>query len=65
MSNKKKKVVTPPPIQLGPFSPRIAKIFQDELNKNEIQAWVARWKSLQPSPKRDMTIKIWSNIIKK
>jgi len=36
MKNKKKKVIQPsPPIQIGPFSPRIAKIFQDELNKEK------------------------------
>jgi hypothetical protein len=35
MSNKKKKITPPPPIQIGPFSPRIGKLFQDELNKNK------------------------------
>jgi hypothetical protein len=35
VKNKKKKVAPPPPITIGPFSPRIAKIFQDELNKEK------------------------------
>ena len=36
MGNKKKKTTQkPPPIQIGPFSPRIGKLFQDELNKEK------------------------------
>ena len=36
MENKKKKTTPPPsPIQIGPFSPRIGKLFQDELNKGK------------------------------
>ncbi len=32
---KGKKTTPTPPITIGPFSPRIAKIFQDELNKEK------------------------------
>ena len=37
MRNKKKKTISPPPITIGPFSPRIAKILIDadkEYQKN-------------------------------
>ena len=34
------------------------------MTKEEIKIWIDRWKKLKPSPKRDMTIKIWSKIIK-
>jgi len=34
------------------------------MNKGEIQLWINRWKKLNPSPQRDMTIKIWSKLLK-
>lgn len=34
------------------------------MTKEEIQYWVDRWKRLEPSPQRDMVIKIWSNRLK-
>lgn len=33
------------------------------MNK-EIQYWVGRWKKLNPSPQRDMVIKMWSQTLK-
>jgi hypothetical protein len=33
-----------------------------KMSKEEIQFWIDRWKSLKPSPKRDMVIKIWDSI---
>lgn len=35
MNKKKKDRPKPPPIQIGPFSPRIGKLFQEELNKEK------------------------------
>jgi hypothetical protein len=34
------------------------------MSKEEIQFWIDRWKSLEPSPKRDMVIKIWGKLVK-
>jgi len=34
------------------------------MTKEEIKYWVDRWKRLKPSSRRDMVIKIWSNILK-
>jgi len=34
------------------------------MTKEEIQFWINRWKSLEPSPKKDMVIKIWNKLIK-
>ena len=33
------------------------------MSKEEIQHWIDRWKTLKPSPKRDMVIKIWSRLL--
>jgi hypothetical protein len=33
------------------------------MNKEEIKLWIDRWTKLQPSPKRDMVIKIWSRLL--
>jgi len=30
------------------------------MSKEQIQHWIDRWKTLKPSSKRDMVIKIWS-----
>lgn len=30
----------------------------------EIKYWIDRWSRLNPSPKRDMVIKIWTQILK-
>jgi hypothetical protein len=35
------------------------------MNKKEIEHWVNMWKRLDPSPKRDMVIKIWTKILNK
>jgi len=35
MKNKKKKVIPPPPITIGQFSPRIGKLFQEQINKEK------------------------------
>ena len=29
------------------------------MSKEEIKEWIDRWSRLEPSPQRDMTIKIW------
>ena len=34
------------------------------ISKDEIQMWIDRWSKLQPSPQRDMVIKIWSKSLK-
>jgi hypothetical protein len=34
------------------------------MNKEKIEHWINRWKVLKQSPQRDMTIKIWSNLLK-
>lgn len=33
------------------------------LSKEEIKNWIDRWSKLEPSPRRDMTIKIWKKLI--
>jgi hypothetical protein len=35
---------------------------QPRLSKDEIDYWITRWSKLRQSPKRDMAIKIWSNM---
>ncbi len=35
------------------------------MSQDEIKLWIDRWSKLKPSPKRDMVIKIWSNLITK
>jgi hypothetical protein len=47
MSNKKKKVTPPPPIQIGPFSPRIGKLFLDELNNNKSQYQIDKERNIK------------------
>ena len=42
----------------------IEEIEQKVMNKEEIEHWINRWKMLQQSPRRDMVIKIWSNLLK-
>ena len=41
------------------------KVNQKVVNKEEMKHWINRWKMLKQSPQRDMTIKIWSNLLKK
>lgn len=35
------------------------------MSQDEIKLWIDRWSKLKPSLKRDMVIKIWSNLITK
>jgi hypothetical protein len=39
-------------------------IEQKVMNKEGIEHWINRWKMLKQSPRRDMVIKIWSNLLK-
>ena len=34
-----------------------------KLSKDEIKGWVDRWSRLQPTPRRDMVIKMWSRFL--
>lgn len=34
------------------------------MTKEEIQFWINRWDRLNPSPKRDEVIRIWSRLLK-
>ena len=33
------------------------------MSKEEIKEWIDRWSRLEPSPQRDMTIKIWHRLL--
>jgi hypothetical protein len=33
------------------------------MSKEEIKEWIDRWSRLDPSPQRDMTIKIWHRLL--
>lgn len=35
------------------------------MSQDEIKLWIDKWSKLKPSLKRDMVIKIWSNLITK
>jgi hypothetical protein len=33
------------------------------MSKEEIKEWIDRWSRLEPSPQRDMAIKIWHRLL--
>jgi hypothetical protein len=33
------------------------------VSKEEIKEWIDRWSRIEPSPQRDMTIKIWYRLL--
>ena len=33
------------------------------VSKEEIKEWIDRWSRLEPSPQRDMAIKIWHRLL--
>ena len=33
------------------------------MSKEEIKEWIDRWSRLEPSPQRDMIIKIWHRLL--
>jgi hypothetical protein len=35
---------------------------EENMTKEEIKKWIARWSKLNLSPQRDMVIKIWSRL---